>query len=102
MKFIFITIFPNLMECYFKDSILKRAIENGVIEIEFVNFRDFSENKYKRVDTPLVGGGAGMVIDNKALKKALIDIKKKIYKCKNYFSYSCWKEIFPKRCNKII
>ena len=77
MKFIFLTIFHNLMECYFKDSILKRAIENRLIEVEFINFRDFSKNKHKRIDTPLVGGGAGMIIDNKALKEALIDVKKR-------------------------
>ena len=50
MKFTFLTLVPNLISGYFEDSILKRAISNKIIEIEIVNIRDFSLNKYKKVD----------------------------------------------------
>ena len=62
MKFTFITLFPNIIEGYFTDSILKRAIGNGHIEIDYINPRDYTENKHSKVDKPMVGGGAGMLM----------------------------------------
>ena len=85
MKFIFLTLFPDIISCYFQDSILKRAIEKELIEIEFINFRKYSKNKQKRVDTPLVGGGAGMVIDTLALGDALKELKSKYKNIKIIF-----------------
>ena len=85
MKIIVISLFPQLIECYFKESILKKAIEKELFKIEFVNFRDYATNKYKRVDTPLSGGGAGMIIDNEALKRCLIDLKSKYKESKTVF-----------------
>ncbi len=78
MKIVFFTLFPNLILPYFEDSILKKA-KNKYFEIEVVNFRDFANNKHKKVDTEIVGGGAGMIIDNIALRNAL-DKYKQIYK----------------------
>jgi len=71
MKIIFFSLFPNLIKPYFQDSVLKKALDKGLYEIEFVNFRDFAENRHKKVDTEPVGGGAGMIIDNIALRNAL-------------------------------
>ncbi len=71
MKIVFVTLFPNLIAPYFEDSILKKALQKKLFSIEFVNFRDFSVEKHKKVDTGIVGGGAGMVIDNTALREAL-------------------------------
>jgi tRNA (guanine37-N1)-methyltransferase len=85
MKIVFVTLFPDLIKCYFEDSILKKAVDKGVFNIEFVNFRDYAENKYKRVDTPLVGGGAGMIIDNIALRRALEGLKSKYSESKIVF-----------------
>jgi len=85
MNITIVTLFPQLIECYFKDSILKKAIEKKLFKIEFVNFRNYSTNKYKRVDTPLCGGGAGMIIDNEALKRCLIDLKSKYKHSKTIF-----------------
>ncbi|EDM24536.1 tRNA (guanosine(37)-N1)-methyltransferase TrmD [Caminibacter mediatlanticus TB-2] len=78
MKIVFFTLFPNLILPYFEDSILKKA-KNKYFEIEVVNFRDFANNNHKKVDTEIVGGGAGMIIDNIALRNALIEYKQ-IYK----------------------
>ncbi|ACM93469.1 tRNA (guanine-N1)-methyltransferase [Nautilia profundicola AmH] len=85
MKIIFLTLFPNIISCYFEDSVLKKALDKDIFEIEFVNFRDYAVNKYKRVDTPLVGGGAGMIIDNEALRNALDDLKSKNQRAKVIF-----------------
>jgi len=85
MKIIFLTLFPNIIKCYFEDSVLKRALDKNLFEIEFVNFREYSTNRFKRVDTPLVGGGAGMIIDNEALRFALNDLKKKYKKSRVIF-----------------
>lgn len=61
MKFNVLTLFPEMFEPI-KESILKRAQENNVIEINLINIRDFSKNKHKKVDDYPYGGGAGMLI----------------------------------------
>lgn len=62
MKFTFVTLFPNLIEPYFHDSILKRAVESNFISYEFYNPRDYTNNKHMKVDKQMVGGGAGMLM----------------------------------------
>lgn len=85
MKIIFVTLFPNLISPYFEDSILKRALEKNLFNIEFVNFRDFSTNKHQKVDTAIVGGGAGMILDNLALRNSLNYLKQKYSNSKTVF-----------------
>lgn len=62
MKFSFVTLFPDLISGYFEDSILSRAIEKDLLEIEYINPRDKSADKWDKVDDTAVGGGAGMVM----------------------------------------
>src|SRR5258706_15254849 len=57
-----ITVLPDLLESPFKHSILKRAKEKGLLEVNLVNLRDFSASKQKQVDDYQYGGGAGMVM----------------------------------------
>jgi len=85
MKIVFFSLFPNLIFPYFEDSILKKAKEKNLFEIEVVDFREFAENKYKKVDTEPVGGGAGMIIDNIALRNALSEYKFKYPNAKTVF-----------------
>ena len=75
MRFSFLTIFPNLIECYFQDSILKRAIDKNLIEVEFINPRDFTKDKHKKVDKKMVGGGAGMLMTPEPIFSAIKYIK---------------------------
>ncbi len=77
MKFTYVTLFPNLIEPYFYDSILKRAIESNLISYEFYNPRDFTKDKHKKVDKIMVGGGAGMLMTPQPLFDCLDEIKRK-------------------------
>ena len=61
MKFDILTLFPEMFEPI-NQSILGRAQEKNIININVINIRDFSENKHKKVDDTPYGGGAGMVI----------------------------------------
>ncbi len=54
---------------------MKRAIDRGIVEISFINPRDFSENRYRKVDLPLIGGGAGMLMTIQPLVDALNSIE---------------------------
>jgi len=76
MKFTFVTLFSNLVEGYFNDSILKRAIEKKLLCIEYLDPREFSDSKHKKVDDTAVGGGAGMVMNPQPLYDALGSLKK--------------------------
>ncbi|MCR5597564.1 MAG: tRNA (guanosine(37)-N1)-methyltransferase TrmD [Lachnospiraceae bacterium] len=62
MKFTVMTLFPEFIESAMHTSICKRAIENGYLELETCNFREYTENKNGRVDDYPYGGGAGMLI----------------------------------------
>jgi len=75
IKFSFVTLFPNLIDGYFGDSILKRAVDNGIIKIDYLNPREFSTNKHSKVDDTAVGGGAGMVMNPQPLYDCLCKLK---------------------------
>lgn len=77
MTFTFVTLFSNLIEGYFSDSILKRAIEKGILNICYLNPRDYSKNKHQKVDDTAVSGGAGMVMNPQPLFDCLRDLQKK-------------------------
>jgi len=61
-KFSVMTLFPEMVDNGLKVSILSRAIENGLIDIESVNIRDYTLSKHKKVDDYTYGGGAGMLM----------------------------------------
>ena len=89
MTYTFVTLFSNLIDGYFKDSILKRAIEKDLLDINYVNPRDYSLNKHSKVDDTAVGGGAGMVMNPQPLFDALDDLKKNDEDVHNFFNSSC-------------
>lgn len=62
IRFDVLTLFPEMIENYCKQSILKRAVEKEIININTINPRDFTESKHKKVDDTPFGGGAGMVL----------------------------------------
>lgn len=69
MNFHVLTLFPEMIESGLNTSITGRAIESGLISLNAVNIRDFSEDKHKRVDDYPYGGGAGMVMQAEPVYK---------------------------------
>jgi len=71
LKFTVLSLFPEILDGYFQSSLMKKAVERGLIEIEFVNIRDFALDKHKTCDDIPYGGGAGMVLKPEPLARAL-------------------------------
>ena len=75
MRIDIITVSPELIQSPFEHSILKRAIEKGLVEIYFHNLRDFALNKYNKIDDYQFGGGAGMVLMIEPIDKCISKLK---------------------------
>ncbi|SDQ68655.1 tRNA (guanosine(37)-N1)-methyltransferase TrmD [Flagellimonas zhangzhouensis] len=75
MRIDIITVLPELLKSPFEASILKRAIEKGLVEVHFHNLRDYTTNKYKQVDDYQFGGGAGMVMMIEPIDKCISQLK---------------------------
>lgn len=71
MTISYITLFNSLVEFYFRDSILKRALDSGLFTTKFINPRDFSKDRHKKVDDYMVGGGAGLLMKPEPLYEAI-------------------------------
>ena len=76
MKFSVLTLFPEMFEGL-KSSIIGRAEEKELIELEIINIRDFSKDKHKKVDDTPYGGGAGMLIRPDVVYDAYSSLKNK-------------------------
>ena len=74
MRIDMVTIFPEMFAGPFGDSITKRAVDNGILDIHFTNFRDYSEDKHHHVDDTPFGGGAGMVLKPEPMYRAVRDV----------------------------
>ena len=72
-----ISVLPELIESPFNASIIKRAIEKKIIEVNFHNLKDFASNKRKQVDDYQFGGGSGMVMMIEPIKKCIDLLKSK-------------------------
>ena len=62
MKIKILTLFPEMFDGFLTNSIIKRAIAKGLVSVELINIRDYTTDKYGRVDSAPVGGGAGLVM----------------------------------------
>ena len=62
MKIDVLTLFPNMFNSIFNESIIKRALDNKLVEINIHNIRDYSKDPHKKVDDTPYGGGPGMVL----------------------------------------
>jgi len=76
MRIDIITVLPELLESPLNHSIVKRAKEKGLVEINIINLRDYATDKYKSVDDYAYGGGAGMVMMIEPVYRALEALKK--------------------------
>lgn len=75
MRIDIITVLPELLESPFNASILKRAIEKGLVEIHLHNLRDYATDNYKQIDDYQFGGGAGMVMMIEPIDKCISKLK---------------------------
>lgn len=75
MRIDIITVLPELLKSPFEASILKRAIEKGLVEVHMHNLRDFSTNNYNQIDDYQFGGGAGMVMMIEPIDKCISKLK---------------------------
>src|SRR3989344_5981751 len=79
MKVYILTLFPEMFSGVFQKSILKRALDKKLLEINLINIRDFATNRHKTVDDTPYGGGRGMILKLDIVIKALESIKPKPY-----------------------
>lgn len=77
MKFTILTLFPKVFDQYINSSIIKKAINSNAVEIEIINFRNFSKNRHNKVDDTPYGGGPGMVLTLQPIVDALKKVKTK-------------------------
>ncbi len=80
MRVHILTLFPEMFSSPFDYSIVKRARDKSLVEINIYNLRDFARDKYKSVDDRPYGGGAGMVLRVDVVDRALTYVKSKIEK----------------------
>lgn len=71
IRFDIITIFPHIFDSYFKESLIKSALKNKIIEIKIHHLRDYATGKHKPVDDKPFGGGPGMVLKIEPIYKAV-------------------------------
>lgn len=77
MVFDILTLFPEMFTGPFSASILKRAVDRGIIRINLINIRDYSPNRHRTVDDAPFGGGAGMVMGLEPIIRALEAVQQK-------------------------
>ena len=75
MRIDILTLFPDMFNGVFEESIIKRAIDEKKIEINIINFRDYTNDPHNKVDDTPYGGGAGMVLSCQPIFDCIKDIK---------------------------
>ncbi len=75
MKIDILTLFPSMFDGFLHESIIKRAIEKGKVEVNIYNIRDYSKDPHKKVDDYQFGGGSGMVLMPQPIFDAVEDLK---------------------------
>ena len=76
MKITILTLFKEQFDGFVNTSIIKRAIDKKIVEVEIVDFRNYSDDRLKRVDEYPYGGGAGMIIKLQPILDCLKNVKK--------------------------
>ena len=105
MRIDILTLFPSMFDGFLNESIIKRAIDKKKVEINVINFRDYSLDPHHKVDDTPYGGGAGMVLTPQPIMDAVDDLKDddtkvilltpdgKTYNQKMAYSLSCEKHL---------
>ena len=77
MKIDLVTIFPGILEGPFKESMIKRAVDRNLVEINLVDLRQYTHDRHRQVDDTPYGGGCGMILKPEPLFEAVEDLKAK-------------------------
>lgn len=101
MKFNIITIFPQILDSYFGESLLKKAQDKGLISIKTHNLRDFTDDKHRKVDDSPYGGGPGMVLKFEPIAKAVEKIRGKNKKARTILFYLRGKKFDQKEAHRL-
>ena len=75
MKFTVLTLFPQIPQAFFENSIMAKAVEKGIIAYDLVNIRDFATDKHHTCDDSPYGGGAGQLMMTEPLGRALDSVR---------------------------
>jgi len=75
MRFDVLTLFPDMFPGYLSQSLLKLAIERGLVDVQVHNFRDYSQQKHQKVDDRPYGGGPGMVLCVDPIVRCVEDVQ---------------------------
>jgi tRNA (guanine37-N1)-methyltransferase len=78
MRFDVLTLFPDIFHGYLGQSLLKRAIQAGLVNVQLHNIRDWSKGKHNQVDDRPFGGGPGMVIKVEPVVECVEDVRKSV------------------------
>lgn len=78
MRIDILTLFPEMFDAVLRESIIGRAADKHIVELEFHNIRDYSQNKHKKVDDYPYGGGLGMIMQCQPIFSAVEDISSKL------------------------
>jgi len=78
LRFDIVSIFPGMFASPFGDSIIQRAREAGLLDINVHDLRDYSLNKHRKVDDSPFGGGVGMVMNVEPIARAITAVKKEV------------------------
>ena len=93
MKIDILTLFPNMFDGVFTESIIKRAIDTEKVEINLINFRDYTDDPHNKVDDTPYGGGAGMVL----MCQPIFDCVKSIRTAKSLSESIYYKSKYPEK-----
>ena len=85
MNFIFLSLFPEQMSAFFSKGIISRAVANGLLSLEFLDLRQFSDDRWGRVDDKPFGGGDGMLLRADIIYRAVCSINQ----------YQCYQLLYP-------
>jgi tRNA (guanine37-N1)-methyltransferase len=75
VRFYILTIFPEIVRVYWENGILSKAAENGLLSVGTIDLREFSRNKYRKIDKPIYGAGRGMLFEPGPLSDAIDSVK---------------------------
>ena len=92
---------PELMQSAFSHSILKRAIKNGLVEVNLINLRDYATGKQKQIDDYAFGGGAGMVLMIEPIDSCIKELKRERQYDEVIYMSPDGELLDQKRCNQL-